>query len=247
MANVERPADATLLIVDDDPRIRHMLGRYFEDEGFRVITAQDGAEMREALRRTPVDIVLLDLVLPGEDGFTLARELGTRPELGIVMLTGRGDMIDRVVGLELGADDYIAKPFHLREVLARVKSVLRRMRHDPRSAPATARETADTYHFEGWFLDMSRRRLTSPAGTDVPLTSGEFDLLAALLTHAGRVMDRDSLMDLTRGRTWDAFDRSIDAMVSRLRKKIEIDPKDPVLLKSVRGVGYILAVQVRRG
>ena len=151
------------------------------------------------------------------------------------MLTGRDDVLDRIVGLEVGADDYIAKPFHLREVLARVKSVLRR--REPRATPSgTARELV---RFEGWLLDLARRQLVSPTGEAVELTTGEFDLLAALAKHPGRVFGRDALMDLTRGRSWEAFDRTIDAQVARLRKKIEADPKKPVLIKSVRNVGYV--------
>jgi two-component system, OmpR family, response regulator len=235
-----------ILVVDDDPRIRTMLSRYLEDEGFAVALAENGETFRAELARAPADVVLLDINLPGEDGLTLARELRARDaDIGIVMLTGRGDVIDRVVGLEVGADDYIPKPFHLREVLARIKTVLRRSRR-PEAAPAAAgaEEAADCLRFEGWQLDLGRRQLTGPDGRDVALTSGEFDLLRVFVQNPHKVLDRDRLMDLTRGRDWSVYDRSIDTQVSRLRKKIEADPGSPTLIKSVRGVGYVFTGQV---
>lgn len=223
-----------------------MLMRYFEHEGYRISVAADGAAMRAQLSAKPVDLILLDVVMPGEDGLTLAREIRARSNVGIIMLTGRGGMLDRVVGLEVGADDYIAKPFHLREVLARVKSVLRR-RKPASEIPSTDQGQAnETVRFEGWRLDTARRQLVSPKGEDVLLTTGEFDLLAALLRQPGRVFGRDALMDLTRGRSWEAFDRTIDAQIARLRKKIEADPKKPSLVKSVRGVGYVFTGKVVR-
>jgi len=230
-----------VLVVDDDQRIRQMLSRYFEKEGYRVSVAADGQAMRAQLTDA-VDVILLDVVMPGEDGLTLAREIRGKSDVGIIMLTGRDEVLDRIVGLEVGADDYIPKPFHLREVLARVKSVLRRRaRPAIRSAPA-----AELICFEGWRLDVGRRQLVSPKGEDVALTSGEFDLLAALASHPGRVLGREALMDLTRGRSWENFDRAIDAQVARLRKKIEADPKNPTLVKSVRNVGYVFTGKVDR-
>ena len=184
--------------------------------------------------------------MPGEDGIAIARDLRARCEIGIVMLTGRGDVVDRVVGLEVGADDYITKPFHLREVLARVKTVLRRLRPSSPPDAASADDTPVLLCFEGWVLDLPRRQLTSPAGRPVELTTGDFALLHALATHPGRVLDRDRLMDLVKGREWDVFDRSIDNQVSRLRKKIEADPRRPTLIKSVRGVGYVFTPDVER-
>jgi two-component system phosphate regulon response regulator OmpR len=196
--------------------------------------------MRACLAQSKVDLVLLDLVLPGEDGLLLAREIRSRyGGIGIIMVTGRSDMVDTVVGLEVGADDYIAKPFHLREVLARTKSVLRRL-HPVQAAETPLRPGhGEVIRFDGWSLDLERRELRSPSGSDVPLTTGEFELLVTFVRHPGRVLNRDMLMDLTRGRQWEVFDRAIDAQVARLRKKVEADPKNPLLIKSVRGAGYV--------
>jgi len=192
----------------------------------------------------PVDVILLDVVMPGQDGLTIAREIRATSDVGIIMLTGRDEVLDRVVGLEVGADDYIAKPFHLREVLARVKSVLRRRK--PAQDPAVGSKATgeDVIRFDGWLLDTARRRLVSPSGDDVALTSGEFDLLAALAKHPGRVFSREALMEHTRGRGMRAFDRTIDAQIARLRKKIEPNPKNPTIVKSVRAVGYVFARKV---
>jgi len=225
-----------ILVVDDDPRIRQMLQRYFEGEGYRLTAAGDGPAMKAVLGRSRVDIILLDLVLPGgEDGLELAREVRAHSDVPIIMLTGRDDVVDRIVGLEVGADDYVAKPFHLRELLARVRTVLRRR---PPAAPEEPR-TLEVLRFEGWLLDLGRRQLVSADGVEVALTTGEFDILAVLARKPGHVFTREVLMDLTRGRSLEAFDRSIDAQIARLRKKVERDPKRPVLIKSVRGVGYV--------
>jgi two-component system phosphate regulon response regulator OmpR len=235
-----------ILIVDDDPRIRQMLSRYLQEEGLRVSGVGNGAAMRDCLAREKVDLVLLDLVLPGEDGLQLAREIRSHSQVGIIMVTGRTEMVDTLVGLEIGADDYIGKPFQLREVLARVKSVLRRTSPVVPAAPSPddqARST-EVIRFDGWCLDLARRELTSPAGPEVPLTTGEFDLLVVFAKHPGRVLNRDMLMDLTRGRQWEAFDRAIDAQVARLRRKIEPDTKTPTLIKSVRGVGYVFTGRI---
>jgi DNA-binding response OmpR family regulator len=234
-----------LLIVDDDRRIREMLRRYFEHEGYRVSVAADGPSMRAQLNDS-VEVILLDVVMPGEDGLTLAREIRAKSDVGIIMLTGRDEVLDRVVGLEVGADDYIAKPFHLREVMARVRSVLRRRnpRRDQPSRALAAGSNDEVFRFDGWRLDSGRRQLFSPRGEAIALTTGEFDLLSALVRHPGRVFGRDALMDLTRGRRWQAFDRTIDAQVARLRKKIEVDPKNPILVQSVRGVGYVFTGKV---
>jgi DNA-binding response OmpR family regulator len=232
-----RPRSEHILVVDDDARIRQMLLRYFEEEGYRVTAVANGQAMRDSLQRNPVNIILLDLVLPGgDDGLMLAREIRSRSDVPIIMLTGRDDVIDRIVGLEIGADDYVAKPFHLRELLARVKIVLRRRLP---AATAAGGEGNEVIHFEGWRLDVSRRQLVTAEGAEIVLTTGEFDIFLVLAKHPGRVFSREMLMDLTRGRTLEAFDRTIDAQIGRLRKKIERDLKSPVLIKSVRGVGYV--------
>jgi len=240
----ERPLH--ILVVDDDPRIRQMLTRYFEQEGYRVSAVADGAAMRAQLKAKPVDVILLDVVMPGEDGLTIAREIRASSDVGIIMLTGRDEVLDRVVGLEVGADDYIAKPFHLREVLARVKSLLRRRKAAPEPVERSEDKAEDVIRFDGWLLDTARRRLVSPRGEDVALTSGEFDLLAALAKHPGRVFSRETLMERTRGHRLKAFDRTIDAQIARLRKKIERDPKSPTIVKSVRAVGYVFTAKVDR-
>lgn len=220
-----------------------MLSRYFEEEGYRVTLAGDGGEMRDCLDKQSIDIILLDLVLPGEDGLTLARDLRARSDVPIIMLTGRDDFVDRVVGLEVGADDYIAKPFHLREVLARVRGILRRRQPQ---ASATVDLAPEVYSFEGLRLDTARRQLTSDDGNEILLTTGEFDMLCILVKHAGRVLQRELLMDLTRGRNLEAFDRTIDAQIARLRRKIERDVSQPALIKSVRGVGYVFCARATR-
>jgi two-component system phosphate regulon response regulator OmpR len=228
-----------ILVVDDDARIRQMLIRYFEDNGFKVSAVANGAAMRAELAKASYAALFLDLVLPnGESGFELLKELRATSNMPILMLTGQDDITDKVVGLEIGADDYIAKPFHLRELLARLRTVLRRRAAaEPVAVPAAAEE--ETLQFEGWELDVSRRRLTDPAGADVTLTSGEFDMLLVFVRNPGRVMSRETLMNLTRNRDLEAFDRAIDAQIVRLRKKIEKDPKEPLLIQSVRGVGYV--------
>ena len=229
-----------ILVVDDDPRLREMLRKYLEGEGFAVSLAGDGASMRKALER-PVDLILLDLVMPGEDGLTLAREVRARAQTPIIILSGKGDTIDRVVGLELGADDYIAKPFHLREVLARIKTVLRRSGTRAASPPAPAE---GVLQFEDWRLDPARRELWNPAGDVVELTSSEFSLLVVFARHPQRVLTRDQIMDLTKGQDWSPLDRSIDNQVRRLRRKIETNPNAPRLIKTVRGAGYQFACAV---
>lgn len=219
-----------------------MLNRYLSEEGFRVSIAEDGIAMRYRLQGDPVDVILLDLVIPGDNGLVLIQEIRRAlPDVGVIVLTGHSDMIDRVIGLETGADDYIAKPFHLREVLARIRSLLRRIR------PQRGEEENEKQliSFDGWCLDLGRRQLIAPDGRDVTLTSGEFDLLQVLVTHPQRVLKRDQLMTLAKDREWGAFSRSVDARIVRLRRKIESDPKRPALIKSVRSIGYIFAAEVR--
>ncbi|MBB4040343.1 DNA-binding response OmpR family regulator [Microvirga flocculans] len=235
---------AHILVVDDDARIRSMLSRYFEGEGFQVSLAESGAQMRQRLEKAPVDLILLDLGLPDTDGLALARDIRARSEVGIIIMTGRSDDVDRIVGLEVGADDYVSKPFNLRELLARVRSVLRRLQPAVPTQEPKLPVAEEVICFDGWILDRNRRLLTSPDGREISLTTGEFDLLSILVGHAGRVLTRDYLMDRTRGRSWQVFDRSIDAQVSRLRRKIEGDAQNPRMLKSVRGVGYIFTAKV---
>ena len=237
-----------ILIVDDEPEVRALLRSGLEPEGFDVSEATDGASLMAHLEKRPVDLVTLDVRLAGEDGFTLAREVRAKHNVPIVMISGKGDMIDRVVGLELGADDYIAKPFHMREVLARIRAVLRRYAR-PASEPTHAgqpSEASQRYAFDGWALDMGRRELKSPDGAPCELTTAEFNLLTVLIERPGRVLSRDELMDLLKGHDWTPLDRSIDGLVARLRKKIEHSNETPQLVKTVRGVGYVFAGQVRR-
>jgi two-component system OmpR family response regulator len=198
--------------------------------------------MRRVLSQTPADLVILDLMLPGEDGLTLARALRSQSGIGIIILTGRGETVDRIIGLEMGADDYLPKPFHLRELLARVKSVLRRVQS--RTSEAGAQPARSRARFAGWSLDLSSRELTSPAGEAVRLTTGEFDLLAAFVGNANQVLSRDRLLDLARNREAGPFDRTIDVQVGRLRRKLEDDPQNPTLIKTVRGSGYIFTPAV---
>lgn len=241
-------ASSTLiLVVDDDREIRHLLRAAFEGEGLLVREASHGAECAEILSREPVDLVTLDLNLGGEDGLKIARDLRSKRNVPIVMITGKADPIDRIVGLELGADDYIVKPFHMREVVARVRAVLRRYEagsarlNDVDLSPAKPR-----YDFDGWKCDVARREVQTPAGGSVDLTTAEFNLLSLLLERPGRVLSRDELMDLLKGHDWSPIDRSIDALVARLRKKIEPQSERPVLIKTVRGVGYVFAGNVKR-
>ncbi len=229
-----------ILVVDDDREIRDLLARFLGRNGYRVSVARDGREMRRALADWRIDLVILDLMLPGEDGLTLCRELRTRSQVPVVMLTILGEESDRILGLEMGADDYVPKPFNPRELLARVKAVLRRSQ----GAGAPARAGATALRFAGWRLDRGLRRLESPEGLVVDVTAGEFDLLVAFAEHPQQVLTRDQLLDLTQGRGEVPFDRSIDMQVSRLRRKIEPDPREPRLIQTVRGGGYVFTAVV---
>lgn len=228
-----------LLVVDDDPAIREVVKRYFQAQDFAVHEAGDAASARQVLGREAVSLILLDLGLPGEDGLTLARYLREHWRGAVIIVSGRGDPVDRVVGLEVGADDYVAKPFDLRELLARVRSVLRRVQ------PAAA-QPAEALCFAGFRLEPGARRLLDPRGQEVVLTTGEFDLLQAFVKQPQRVLTRDALMHQMHGRESGPFDRAIDVQVSRLRQKIEVDAANPAFIRSVRGVGYLFAVPVKR-
>jgi two-component system OmpR family response regulator len=240
------PAPDHVLIVDDDRLLRNRLAAYLGREGFRVTPAEGGAAARRVLARERVDLAIVDLVMPGEDGLSLTRFLRERSAAGIIILTGRGEPVDRVVGLEVGADDYVAKPFDARELLARVRSVLRRTKGAaPRGAAAEPRPAA--VRFAGWRLDPARRALTSPRGEPVHLTDAEFRLLSALAADPGRVLSRDRLLDLAAARGWEPYDRSVDLHVSHLRRKLGDDARRPALIRTVRGQGYALAAPVERG
>ena len=224
-----------VLIVEDDPDVRDSMAEYLASHGYQVDTADGGEAMRAVLAKNVPQLVLLDLRLPGEDGLALARSLRERHDVAIIMVTAADSVVDRVVGLEVGADDYIAKPFDLRELLARVKSVLRRAQTGAGGAAAAAK----TVKVGSCSLDLGAHRLLDAAGAEVPLTSMEFDLLRVFLEHPNRVLSRDQLLGLTRNREWEPFDRSIDIRIARLRRKLEADPDKPQLIKTVRGAGYV--------
>lgn len=238
-----------ILVVDDDAAVRTLLRECFELEGYAVSEASTGAELAACLDRDKVQLVTLDIGLGGENGFDIARQIRAANNVPIVMITGKGDTIDRVVGLELGADDYITKPFHLREVLARVRAVLRRYdaANDPSpAADATPAPSAERFAFDSWTLDTASRELRSAAGTLQELTTAEYNLLELLVKRPSRVLSRDNIMDLLKGQDWSPYDRTIDSLVVRLRRKIEPEPETPRLIKTVRGVGYVFAAEVRR-
>jgi two-component system, OmpR family, response regulator len=225
-----------VLIVEDDRQVRETVADYLATHGYEVDQAADGAAMRKALAAELPDLVLLDVRLPGEDGLALARWLRERHDVAIIMLTAAGEVIDRVVGLEVGADDYIGKPFDLRELLARMKSVLRRAEKS-RTLPAAG--ASRRVPFGNCQLDLDRHQLIGAGGEDIALTAMEFDLLRAFAEHPNRVLSRDQLLTLTRNREWEPFDRSIDIRIARLRRKIEDDPDNPKTIKTIRGSGYI--------
>ena len=238
----------TILVVDDEPEIRSLFDRYLSSEGFRVLAVPDGATMRQALESGPVDLIILDLGLPREDGLSLLRYLRETSQIPVIIVTGKGDPIDRVVGLEVGADDYVVKPFLNRELLAPVKAVLRRTKVGPGDAPATgpAAGPVEILSFNGWRVDVTGRRLSTPDGKDVRLTSAEFDLLLALVRNAGRPMSRDPLLETVHDRDWSPIDRSIDVHVANLRRKIEDNPRQPTVIITIRNVGYALGATVTR-
>ena len=243
-----------VLVIDDDREIRDLLARFLEKQEIRVTTVRDGKEARRAWVNAHFQLVVLDLMLPGESGLDLARWLRSESDVPIVMLTAMGEEAERIAGLELGADDYLAKPFNPRELLARIRAVLRRAGDTPRdrmagnhSAGHRSAGAGRGYCFGGWTLEPARRRLLNPDTVAVPLTGGEYDLLLALVERANRVLTRDMLLDLLRGRQAGPFDRAIDVAVSRLRRKLEGDGRHAQLIKTVRGGGYVLAATVDRG
>lgn len=230
-----------VLVVDDDQRIRTMLARFLIDHGLRVSQASNGMEMFQVFADARIDVIVLDIMMPGEDGLSLCRRMRAESAVPIILLTAMNADTDRIIGLEIGADDYVVKPFNPRELLARVRAVTRRMLAGsiiPQQRGSVA------YNFEGWVLDANRRTLVSPDGALTDLTSGEFDLLLAFLEHPQRVLNRDQLLDLAHGRSSQAYDRSIDVQISRLRRKIEANPQNPVLIKTVRNEGYFFTATV---
>ena len=236
------PASETrLLLVDDEPALREALAYYLSRQGFAVTQAANAAEARQHLRDSRPDLVLLDIMMPGEDGLSLCRHLGEALAIPVILLTARGEATDRIVGLEIGADDYVIKPFDPRELVARIRSVLRRA---AKGAPPPADD--ELFEFEGWRLDPLKRRLTAPDGALVSISSAEFRLLLAFLNHPRQVLDRDRLLDLVQGREAHLFDRAVDNQVSRLRRKIEADSRHPALIQTVWGGGYTFAAEVRR-
>ena len=238
----------TILVVDDDAEVRTLLRRCFELEGYHVVEAKDGAELRASMQARPASLITLDLKLAGEDGLALAREIRSADNVPIVMITGKDDPIDRIVGLELGADDYITKPFHLREVLARVRAVLRRYDLSMHQKTASGDGDGDRHSvsFDRFQLRPARRELTDNAGKTVELTTAEYNMLQMFVERPSRVLSRDNIMDLLKGHEWSPMDRSIDSLVARLRKKIEADSDNPRLIKTVRGVGYVFTSDVKK-
>jgi two-component system, OmpR family, response regulator len=231
-----------LLIIDDDREIRQLLAKFLGEHGYRISQAADVKSAQKILGNARLDLIILDLMLPGEDGLSLFRNLrAQKNNTPVMMLTAMADETDRIIGLELGADDYVTKPFNPREVLARIRAILRRVVTG--GAPATHTEIGE-YQFDGWRMLVHRRELRSPDGIGVPLSAGEFDLLLAFVRHPQRVLSRDQLLDLARGRAAGLFDRSIDIQVSRLRRKIEPDPEEPSIIRTVRNGGYVFSAPV---
>lgn len=238
---METPAH--ILIVDDDREISSLLAEYLEKNGYRTSTAADGKAMWKMLDEQRIDLIVLDLNLPGDDGLTLCRDLRARSNLPVVMLTARAEPVDRILGLEMGADDYLPKPFEPRELFARIRSVLRRTQALPPNMEAAEPQQA---RFAGWTMDYTARHLINPQGIVVALSGAEFRLLKIFLDHANRVLSRDQLLNLTQGRDADPFDRSIDLQISRLRQKLGEDARAPQIIKTVRNEGYVLATTVNR-
>ncbi|KZD23685.1 response regulator [Tardiphaga robiniae] len=236
MANVPN-----ILVVEDDRETRTLIAKYLRTNSCNVTTAADGREMEKVMADTRVDLLILDVMLPGEDGLSLCRKVRAESQLPIIMLTARGEDVDRILGLEMGADDYLPKPFNPRELLARINAVLRRQ---ATALNASATPNATALSFAGWQIDLRLRELRNPQGARVAMTSAEFDLLRAFVERSGRVLSRDSLLDLTQGRSAGSFERSIDVLVSRIRRKIEVDPQDAQMIKTVRSGGYMFTPTV---
>lgn len=230
-----------ILVVDDHRDIREPLAKYLTQNGFRVSIAEDAASARQILAANAIELIVLDVMMPGEDGLSLCRHIQATSETPVILLTAMADETDRIIGLEVGADDYVTKPFNPRELVARIKAVLRRTKALP---PQNIQIENKVYEFAGWRLDITKRAVIDTNDVSLALSTAEFDLLMSFVTHPGIVLSRDQLLDLTRGRDAIPFDRSIDNQISRLRKKLEIDPKNPELIKTVWGGGYMLTAQV---
>jgi two-component system OmpR family response regulator len=230
-----------ILVVEDDRETRTLIAKYLRTNACNVVTAADGREMARAMTDHRVDLLILDVMLPGEDGLSLCRKVRAESQVPIIMLTARGEDVDRIVGLEMGADDYMPKPFNPRELLARINAVLRRQQA---ARNASEIEGAAALSFQGWHIDLRLRELRNPEGARVAMTSAEFDLLRTFCERPGRILSRDSLLDLTQGRNAGSFERSIDVLVSRIRRKIEPDPQEATLIKTVRSGGYIFTPRV---
>jgi DNA-binding response OmpR family regulator len=236
-----------ILVVEDDEMVQDIVKAYLSNEGYRVTTVDDGEGMRAEMEKDPAELVIMDIRLPGEDGFSLTKYLREHYDVGVIILSARTDHVDRIVGLEIGADDYVTKPFNERELLARVRSVLRRMRKYTGGESDTGQPAAPTKNivrFGDWRLDCGARHLSDGAGKPVALTSSEFNLLQSFVSNPQRVMTRDQLMDMVYQRNYEPYDRSIDVLVTRLRRKIESEPKTPELIKTVRGSGYLFTAEV---
>ena len=233
-----------IAVVEDDNEIRSLVTGLLVREGFEAIGCRTAVEFDRLIERQRVDLAILDIMLPGEDGLSLCRRLRARGDVPVLMVTAKGDDVDRIVGLEIGADDYLPKPFNPRELVARVRAILRRTREAHRVAPVLPSER---YAFGGWVLDAGSRALTDPDGSLIDLTGGEYDLLLSLVTHAQRVLNRDQLLDWTRGRSAGPYDRAVDVQLSRLRRKLAEHPTGEALIKTVRGGGYIFTPTVARG
>lgn len=235
-----------ILIVDDDAEIRSLLGRYLQKNGLKTTEAMDGKQMWQVLNATRIDLIVLDLMMPGEDGLTLCRTLRAKSNIPVIMLTALSEETDRIIGLEMGADDYLTKPFSARELLARIKGVLRRTRSLPPDNFLTNVEPAAKISFGSWVLDTTHRHLVSDKGIVTPLSGTEYRLLMVFLSHPNHILSRDQLLDLTQGKEAGPLDRSIDVQVSRLRARLEDDPKEPLMIKTVRSEGYVLSVPVEQ-
>ncbi|MBO6950129.1 MAG: response regulator transcription factor [Rhodospirillales bacterium] len=236
---------AHILVVEDDAFVQKALRLYLEGEGYRITTCDNGTDMHALMEKDPADLAIMDLKLPNDDGFDLTKQLRDKYSVGIIILTSKDDAIDRVVGLEIGADDYVTKPWDERELLARIRSVMRRV-NERKSAAKGSDSEQRVVTFSGWFLNLDSRELKDPDGKKVELTSGEFSLLNEFIEKAGRVLSRDHLLSAIYSRDWEPFDRSIDVLVTRLRRKVEADSRHPEIIKTVRGTGYMFAAAIKR-